>query len=157
MVFTVFISHSIKDIGVVHEFARWIKSFNIDIYVAELDIQPGSQLPDKIAKMIDASDCVLAILTRGGMRSEWVNQEIGYAKKAGKALIPIVEEGVEIKGFLGNVEYIPFHRDNVNEAVIKSANYLQRLALQKEQRERQNAFLGGLFLLGLLALLASSD
>ena len=157
MVFSVFVSHSTKDINVVHQFAKWIKSFNINVYVAELDFQVGQPLPDKIAKMIDASDCVLAVLTNGGMRSEWVNQEIGYAKKAGKGIIPIVEEGVETKGFVTNLEYIHFHKDNVNDAVIKAANYLQRLAFQKAERERQNAFWGGLLLLGLLALLASGD
>ena len=157
MVFTVFISHSTRDINIVHEFAKWIKSFNIDVYVAELTFQPGEPLPEKVAKMIDASDCVLAILTRGGIRSEWVNQEIGYAKKAGKILIPIVEEGVEIKGFIANLEFIPFHRNNINESVIKAANYLQGLAFQKAERERQNVFWGGLLFLGFLALLASGD
>jgi hypothetical protein len=157
LVFTVFISHSTKDISVVHELANWIKSVNINVSVAELDFRAGQPLPDKIAKMIDGSDCVLAVLTLGGMRSEWVNQEIGYAKKAGKTIIPIVEKGVETKGFITNLEYIHFHKDNINDAVIKAANYLQRLALQKTERERQNAFWGGLMLLGLLALLASSD
>ena len=157
MVFTVFISHSTKDINVVHELANWIKSFNINVCVAELDFQAGQPLPDKIAKMIDGSDCVLVILTLGGMRSEWVNQEIGYAKKAGKTIIPIVEEGVETKGFITNLEYIHFRKNNINETVIKAANYLQHLALHKAEREKQNAFWGGLFILGLLAFLASND
>jgi hypothetical protein len=143
--------------NIVHEFAKWIKSFDINVFVAELTFQPGGPLPNKIAKMIDSSDCVLAILTCGGMRSEWVNQEIGYAKKAGKAVVPIVEQGVEVKGFIANVEYIPFHRENVNEAVVKAANYLQGLSFKKAEKERQNAFWGGLLFLGLIALLASGD
>ena len=68
MVFAVFISHSTKDINVVHEFMKWVKPFNLNVYITELDFQPGQPLPEKIAKMIDVSDCVLAILTLGGTR-----------------------------------------------------------------------------------------
>lgn len=142
---------------VVREFARWITSLSINVYVAEWSVQPGQPLPEKVARNIDASDCILVILTQGGMRSEWVNQEVGYAKKAGKAIVPIVEEGVEVKGFLQGLEHVPFHRNNVNKAVVKAANYLQSLSAQKVERERQNAIFGGLLFLGLLALLASGD
>jgi len=153
MVFTVFISHSTKDLDIVYELAKWLRLNGIIVHVAELQTQAGKLLHQKIAGLIELSDCVLAILTVGGARSEWVNQEIGWAKRAGKLVVPIVEEGVEVKGFLASSEYISFNRRDPFDAVTRAVEYLRTLAVRKEQEERGRAILGGLlFLFGLLAL-----
>lgn len=156
-VFTVFLSHSTKDLDVVSELAKWLKANNVVVHVAESHIQAGRRLSDKVSSLIDQSDCVLAILTVEGARSKWVNQEIGFAFHAGKLLVPIVEEGVEIKGFLESLEYIPFDRRNPYDAVTRAVEYLRALAIRKEEQERSKVIFGGLLLLfGLLALGAMS-
>lgn len=157
MVFTVFISHSTKDLNVVNEFAKWLRANNVIVYIAESQVQAGERLPEKISKLINQSDCVLAFLTVEGTRSKWVNQEIGFAVRGGKLVVPIVEEGVEIKGFLESFEYIPFERRNPYDAVTRAIEYLRTLAIRKEEQERCRLIFGGLLLLfGLLALGAVS-
>jgi hypothetical protein len=153
MVFTVFISHSTEDMDVVYELAKYLKLSGINVHVSEWFEQPGESLPQKVAGLLNASDCVLALLTVGGERSRWVNQEIGYAKGVSKLIIPVVEDGVQVTGFLQSLEYIPFKRDDPYDAVTKAAEYLKTLAIRKEQEERGKAILGGLLLLfGLFAL-----
>ena len=38
---------------------------------------------------------LFALFTKNGGQSSYVQQEIGYAKKAGKIIVPFVESGVE--------------------------------------------------------------
>jgi len=152
--FKVFISHSTTDMGIVWELYRWLCQNGIWAYVAEFYPEPGIQLPDKIAREIDNSDCLLAFLTVDGNRSEFVHQEIGYARKAGKLIVPVVEEGlVKPKGFLEGMEYIPFRRYDPVDAINRTAYYLREKAVRKEEEERSRAILGAIaFVIGLLAL-----
>jgi hypothetical protein len=135
MVFTVFVSHSVKDLQLVYLLKSWLESRGINVYIAEESPEPGKPLPKKIAEAIDRSDVVLALLTSDGARSQWVHQEIGYAIKAGKLVIPVIEEGVEVKGFLTGVEYISFRRDNPWLAIQYIVSYIEKLKTEKEKEE----------------------
>jgi hypothetical protein len=135
MVFTVFVSHSVKDLWLVYLLKPWLESRGINVYIAEESPEPGKPLPKKIAEAIDRSDVVLALLTSDGARSQWVHQEIGYAIKAGKLVIPVIEEGVEVKGFLIGVEYISFRRDNPWLAIQYIISYIEKLKTEKEKEE----------------------
>ena len=154
MVFNVFISHSTEDASIVYELKKWLRLSGVNAVMAEDILIPGAPLPDKIARLIDESDCVLALLTRDGTRSAWVNAEIGYAWGRGKMIVPVVEEGAEIKGPLEGREYMAFRRDNPHDAVNRAAHYLKTLAVRKEEEERSKAILACLLIFfGLLAFL----
>jgi len=153
MAFTVFLSHSTKDLDIVNELAKWLRLNGVVVHIASSQIQAGEPLSKKVSSLLESSDCVLAILTLNGARSEWVNQEIGYAIRRGILVVPVVEEGVKVKGFLASLEYIPFDRRNPYDAVTRAVEYLRTLAVRKEEEERGRLILGGLLLLfGLLAL-----
>lgn len=158
MVYRVFISHSTKDLDIVYDLHRWLTQKGIVTYVAEFYPRPGLPLPEKIAKEINECDCVIALLTVDGNRSEFVQQEIGYAKKAGKLIIPLVEEGlVKPRGFLEGVEYIPFRRDFPTEAILRVSQYLQELSVRKEEEQKSRVILACMVvLLGLIGLAAAA-
>ena len=150
MSFKVFISHSTADLSLVQQLQYWLEMNGIETYLADLYPQPGAILASKISNAIDQSNCVIAFLTQDGARSQWVHQEIGYAKKAGKLVIPVVEEGIPPTGFVEGVEYIRFNRENPTDAINSIVNYLKRLKADKESGEMLVA--GFLILLGLLVL-----
>ncbi len=150
MAFSVFISHSVSDLNVVYQFKYWLEVNGIGVYVADSQPQLGVPLPVKISNGIKQSDCVIAILTQNGDRSAWVNQEIGYAKATGKLVIPVVEEGVDPKGFVAGVEYTTFQPHAPATGIINIINYLNRLKANKEQQEKLQA--GFLMLFAILAL-----
>jgi hypothetical protein len=85
--------------------------------MAELDQRYGGSLPGKIADAIDNCDFVIAILTVKGSRSASVNQEIGYAQKAGKLIFPLLEEGVDPSLFLQGLEFLRFGKENEDKLV----------------------------------------
>ena len=141
----VFISHSTKDMNIVNEFGNILRLKGIDVYIALFDVQPGTDLWAKIESNIRNSNCVLAILTQDGSRSEMVNQEVATANASKIPIVPIVEKGVVLKGILAGKEYIEFDKDNPNQAYINANNYLERLKVQVENKE----FIGKLILAGL--------
>ena len=154
--FKVFISHSVEDQWIVYELSKLLKLNGVDAVVAEWIFAPSYPIPDKVARLIDESDCVLVLLTRNGVRSEWVHSEVGYAWGAGKPIILVVEEGVEIKGPLEGRECIPFSRDNPQDAVNRAVHYLKTLAVRKEEEERNKLIFACLLLFfGLAALLTA--
>lgn len=155
MAFKVFISHSTTDLGPVYQFKYWLEMNAIQTYVAELYLQPGVELPSKIANAINWSDCVIAIMTKDGDRSAWVNQEIGYATRAGKLIVPVVEDGVELKGFVRDLEYITFIRESPEITIGKVIDYLVRVKANKEQQENLKA--GLMLLFAIFALAAISQ
>ncbi|MCC6014033.1 MAG: toll/interleukin-1 receptor domain-containing protein [Candidatus Verstraetearchaeota archaeon] len=61
MAYTVFISHSVRDLWFVSILKNWLESRGIHVYIAEEWLEAGIPLPKKIAKAIDGSDVVLAL------------------------------------------------------------------------------------------------
>lgn len=159
MALKVFISHSTADMDIVYELHTWLWREGLEAYVAEFYPTPGVSLPAKVADAINNCDCLIALLTADGNRSEFVNQEIGYALRAGRLILPIVEEGiVKPKGFLQDVEYVPFTRYDPIDAISKVTYFLKERAVRKEEEEKNKAIAGiAAFVLGLIALGAISS
>jgi nucleoside 2-deoxyribosyltransferase len=103
--------------------------------VAEFIISPGKFIEEKLRELISKSDIVLAVLTKGGTRSEWVNWELGVAAALDKPIVPLLEEGADIPSYLAGREYIRFARLTIEDAFESLAEFIRRLVLRKEQIE----------------------
>ncbi|HWR84300.1 MAG TPA: toll/interleukin-1 receptor domain-containing protein [Candidatus Deferrimicrobium sp.] len=146
MAYKVFLSHSTRDQGLVMALANLLTKFKVDVFVAEWQISPGERIAKKVLNQIEHSDCVVALLTRHGIRSKWVQQEVRYALKSKKLLIPLVEQGLgkEALGALSRVEYVPYKPDRPEEALKKLATYVQKLQLKKHEKEEAQLVVGSL-------------
>lgn len=146
MAYKVFLSHSTRDQGLVISLANLLSKFGVEISVAEWYLAPGERLDKKVLGLIDSADCVVVLLTRNGIRSNWVHQEIGYSLQRNKAVIPIVEKGIDQKdlaAFKGR-EYIEYDPYQPQQALNKLSTYVRALKLRKEDREKALLVLGGL-------------
>ncbi|MGB9235469.1 MAG: toll/interleukin-1 receptor domain-containing protein [Terriglobales bacterium] len=108
-------------------------------------------LSEELRKAIDASDCVLAILTRG--TGPAVQNELNYALKKRKLIIPIVEEGVGDENFFRKFQRV-FHfsrwEANLGRVDTEISGFLLQQKLDKDLRQGLGvlAAIGiGLFLL----------
>jgi len=146
MAYRVFISHSAQDQGLVISLANLLSKFGVDVSVAEWYLTPGERLDEKVLEQIKKSDCIVALLTRNGMRSSWVQQEIGFSLQQGKPVIPMVEKGIEPKDLaaLQGREYIEYDRYQYQQALSKLSTYVKSLKLKKEEKEKVLLVLGGL-------------
>ena len=142
MAYKVFISHSTRDQGLVIALAKTLLKYGAKVFVAEWSLTPGKPFDRKVFQQIDNSHCVVVLLTRNGMRSNWVQHEIGYALKAGfgkdRPLIPLVEKGVELKdlGALRGRDHVKYDPDHPQQALIRTATYVQSLKFKKEKQEK---------------------
>jgi len=155
MTYKVFISYSVTDYEAVEELADVLESYGIEPYIAERDLQYGGYLTEKIKNNIDNSDAILVIWTNNSRHSDWVNQEIGYAERAGKQIIPLIERGVKVKGFLEGREYVDMNPYNMIETMEGVGEYLDDFKIEKEQMEALTV-IGGLAV-GILGLAALSN
>ncbi len=132
----VFISHSTKDFHLVETLLKYLEDYGIEVYLAERDYQPGTQLSQKIMRNIDLCDYFLVVYTINGDESVYVQQEIGYwlGKRGNNRLIPFVELGINPKAFLRDIEYIEFDPLNPNIGVANVINYInQQIKMRRNQ------------------------
>jgi hypothetical protein len=144
--YKVFISHSARDQGLVISLAKLLSKFEIEVFVAEWYLDPGEPVDKKIFKQIEEANCMVVLLSRKGIRSNWVHQEIGYALKCNKLIIPPVEKGIDPKDLaaLDGQEYIEFDYHEYQEALNKLSNHVKSLKMEKEEQEKTLLVLGGL-------------
>ena len=157
MAYKVFISHSTRDQGLVISLANILSKFGVEVFVAEWYLTPGERLDKKVFEQIGRSDCVVALLTKNGIRSNWVQQEIGYALKSDMLLIPLVERGIDPKALaaLQGKEYIEYDPYQPQQALIKTSSYVKSLKLRKEDQAKTLLIAGGI--LAFLLLLSGVE
>ena len=145
--FKVFISHATIEDG---QLVRWIADaldrLHIRAFVYELYQIGGQNRFEVIKDMIERCPYFLVVLTKDGIASQWVNQEIGYAVAKGKAPIPIVEvdsstnRRFESKGFVELHDPI-LHYRNSNVGLMASIVYTFKTMLTFEGQWRDLIFL----------------
>src|SRR5258708_37107046 len=116
---SIFFSQSGKDEQIAEKLKRQLEQMGSDVYMFEHDQQPGADITDKITKAIDNHDMLFALFTKNGGQSSNVQQEIGYAKRAGNLIAPFVESGVgqETLVMAADVEHMKFDPDNPEKSI----------------------------------------
>ena len=111
----VFLSHSEKDVDFVQHLRRLLFLIDIECNVAETEPRAGTELWEKIQRMIEESYYVIVLLTVDGIESEWVQREITMAKTLKKKFVPIVDKIVKdaIPDPLKDKEFIPYDKGNI--------------------------------------------
>jgi hypothetical protein len=136
--FTVFVSHSnhTDDTNLLRECLQSLEKCGLKPYVAEASPEPGYPLWQKIRQSIINSDAILVLWTERGAASGDIREEIGIAVGRGKLqrIIPLVETGVDTKGSLRGLEYIPLDRGNMNEAISEAVTQILNWARKKEEK-----------------------
>ena len=88
----------------------------------------GQSLADKVKQCIHEADCLMPILTRRSIDSQWVNQEIGFAEALKKPIIPLVEKNLldNLKGFIHKQMDLPFAFTGVESDSKKEARSFRK-------------------------------
>jgi hypothetical protein len=160
MTYRVFVSHASKD----REWVEWMTQqagSNIEIYLAEHDLQLGKDLAIKIQSQISKSHAVIVFLTDATGTSAFVHQEVGWAMKANKLVIPVVQDGIgeDQLGMLKGVEYLIFDYSHPEAGQRSLMQHLHNVALEKAAKDLELQttvmLIGALALIGLVAYTAN--
>ncbi len=153
MGFKVFLSHATGDIDLAREISKKAASVGAEVFIAEEDKRPGTPILQKVEENLRTSHALVVLLTRKGHASAYVQNEIGWARGAGKPIIALKHKSVDPSklGMLDGLEYIPFDK-NLAEATTELVAHLCRLI----KTENDRAALFGIFMIFLLVLVGRS-
>lgn len=153
MAFSVFVSYSTKDLVNATALRSWVASAGAQTYLAEYSLQPGSPVAAEILSAIKSSDLFLLLWSDNARGSEWVPQEIGVAKGADRAIIPIVlHPGLELPGFIRDLKYLEVYRDPM-----ASVQWLRDHVAALVKQKNANALVGMGVIGAILLLLANTS
>jgi TIR domain-containing protein len=132
----IFLSHNTRDRKWCEWLMRSAAAHGIKPYLAEHDVQAGGVLASKIERAIDESAAMIVLITNNSVNSGYVQQEVGYARKAKKLIIPVVQKGItgEQLGMLQGVEYIAFDFASPQEGHAQLTAAMRKLAEKHAKR-----------------------
>lgn len=130
----IFISYSAADTEFIKKIADYLRPHVEPLYWQQNKV-PGEDDWKTIFQWIDQSKIVLAVISDSALvRGISVGQEIGYAKKCGKTIIPFISKSINISdvGFLKGTTAVHFdHNDpsgalnELNEAISKHKSKME--------------------------------
>lgn len=108
--FKVFLSHAQEDYQLVRRVWTILRRLKVKPYIYERYPDYQQDIPIRIREVLKNKNCVMCIafLTRDGISSQWVQQELGIAYAFNKIIVPVVQKGVEYKGFVQMRTQIPY-------------------------------------------------
>jgi hypothetical protein len=128
---TAFISYSRKDSAFASRLARDLKDAGADVWLDRLDIAPGELWDMAIERALSRCSRVLVILSPSSVDTRGVLDEVAFALKKRKTVIPILFVNCEIPYRLDPIQYLDFRVD-YDSALIE----LLRVLPHKSLRER---------------------
>lgn len=128
-----FLSHATSDGALVRRIRKTLSGSGVRVYTAEDDRRAGDNVHEKIDQAMRRCDFMVVLLTDAGNRSRYVHQEIGFAKRAGKLIVPVVTAEVALTGLgmLEGTEYILVNEADPSAALSDLASRIERLARQQ--------------------------
>lgn len=159
MAYRVFLSHATADKQSAVQIARCALEIGVEVYLFEWNSRPGTVVSEKLKQAIDNADAVVVLLTPASQTSAYTHQEIGYAEKSKKLIVPIVLPEFDPKhlAMLVGREYVPFNPIRPDEGLVLLRAFLRNKKGVKEEEQRRLAGLGILVLLVCLGAAANND
>jgi len=109
---SVFISYSTRDLENATALRSWVESAGAQPFLAAYAVAPGQPLALDIMAAIKGCDLFLLLWSQNARSSEWVPQEIGIARGAGKSIMPVVlQPEIELPGFIKDLKYLEVYKD----------------------------------------------
>ncbi len=157
MPYSVFVSYSTKDIPSVDVLRNWLNIPDVQVFVSEYAVAPGTPLAPTIQNAIRTCDLFILLWSKNAAASEWVPQEIGIARGCNKTILPFVlEKDIPLHGFIKDVRYVAAFQ-NPQQAAFSLREIVLKNALMKQNQQGMAALaIGGLLLLFLVGMSKSS-
>jgi len=106
-----FVSYSRADADFALKLAEDLKNGGANIWLDQLDIEPGERWARAVQAALKAAPRVLVILSPASVSSNNVEDEIAFALDKRKSIIPIMSQDCEIPFQLVPFQYVDFRTD----------------------------------------------
>ena len=115
--FKVFLSHAEEDYQLVYRVWGILSRLKATPYMHELYPDYRRDIPTGIRDVLRGCAMCVTFLTKDSINSQWVQQELGIAYAFDKIIVPVIETGVQYKGFVQMVRRIPFERADLEQMI----------------------------------------
>ena len=122
-VFLIFLSHVTRVKSRVQKLKEGLELYGVEAFVADSDIEPGTEWQGEIMDALDGMDAFVPILTRGFRRSDWTDQEVGIAIAKDVPIIPL-RIGMDPYGFMGNYQGLPRNWEDAPKKIIEALMHI---------------------------------
>jgi hypothetical protein len=130
----VFVSHTHPQRQTIAALAHVLDGYGFSCFVAHDDIEPSREWQDVIELALNTCDVLIAYVTADFSRSDWTDQEVGWALGRELVVIP-VRAGADPYGFFGSYQGVP-----VTDSIHGSAVAIARaIAIAVFNRQRPGA------------------
>jgi hypothetical protein len=116
--YRVFMSHKSEVKQETSELKEHLRVFGISCFVAHQDIHPTKEWQDEIENALASMDGFVALMTEGFRKSEWTDQEVGFAV-AMRVPIIAVQMGQAPYGFIGKFQGLSSTWHTAAEEIVK--------------------------------------
>jgi len=120
--YDIFLSHSEQDEDLIARIHNSLLKLGLEVYVEEYESTYGEDLVDCVCDAIEKSNYFLVVLTDKSIKSQWVNQEIGYAFALEKDIIPVRVGEIQHTGMISNIKSVKA-KANDYESIITEILY----------------------------------
>ena len=89
----VFISHSVRDSDLARTISDGLRKEGLEVWLPENEILPGDNWAERVSDALNQCDAMVALLTAGGLETDNVQWEMGFAlgnKAYKQRLIPVL-------------------------------------------------------------------
>jgi len=121
----VFISYSRKDLTFVERLAADLKDSGFEVWYDLSNLEGGARWNRVIEQAIEDSQYMVVVLSPDAVASEWVDDEVGYAKRLKKKIVPLYYLPCKIGMVYVNLNYIDAqgrkYIDNFNQ-ILRALN-----------------------------------
>ena len=126
--YDVMISYSTKKKKIAEDITAMLNDNGYNVWIAPISIPNGGDYVDEIYAAIENSRIVLFVLSEESLNSKWCQNELVYAVKLNKKVLPVqVAEVIDPYNKLGKINYVlqrkqildlfPLYKERLNEIV----------------------------------------
>lgn len=133
--FRLFLSHLASNKEKATRLQLELLKFHISAFVAHKDIQPVKEWEEEIIVALSTCDALLALLDTGFHKSEWTDQEIGFAMGKDNLVIT-VSLGETPYGFMGRFQAI----DGKSKSEAELAEEICNILTEHKQTAKRMAY-----------------
>ena len=137
----IFLSYSRKDSEFVLDIAKTLRDAGANIWLDQLDIEPGTSWDDSVENALQNSDTLLIFLSNTSVNSKNVRDEYSYAFDEKKRIVPVLIEDCTIPFRLRRLQYADFTQErSIGLKTLLDTLNLDNNNLSDQPKEDENSF-----------------
>jgi hypothetical protein len=135
----IFLSYSSLDKKLAGIIKHHLQEYELDVFLAHEDIEPSTKWLARIKKELASMNVFLPLVTKNFAKSDWTDQETGYALARGVSIIPLKTD-IDPYGFAGRIQALSIDESVPEQTCLKIAKIIHT------KKKLQAGFLSGLIM-----------